>query len=185
MTPALLKEYRTNIAPALMEQFKHGNRFSVPKLMKIVVSMRISSSEDKKEVLEDASRIMAAVTGQKPSFTKARKSIAGFKIREGDIVGCRTTLHGTRMYEFLERLIHAAIPRIRDFRGLDQNSFDGRGNYGMGIEECLVFPELSQDDARAARGMNITIVTSSRSDEEAAVLLRMLGMPLRNDDGDS
>ena len=183
MMSALLEEYKTNVVPALMERLSRKNRLAVPRLLKIIVSMGISSSEDGKEALENVSRIIAVVTGQKPAPTKARKSIAGFKIREGDIVGCMTTLRGKRMYEFLERLIHAAIPRVRDFRGMDPNSFDGRGNYSMGMEEGLIFPELNPDDTKAARGMNVTIVTSTDKDEEATDLLRMLGMPLRNDSG--
>lgn len=179
----LMEEYRNRIAPMLMERFGYRNRNAAPRLVKIVVSMRISSGDDSKDALEDACKTMSMITGQQPASRRARKSVSGFKLREGDMVGCVVTLRGKRMYEFLERLIHGAIPRVRDFRGLNPSSFDGMGNYSMGIEECIIFPELSPDDVRAARGMNITIVSSNRSDEEAAELLRMLGMPFRKDDG--
>lgn len=181
--PTLTQEYREKIVPKLMERFGHKNVLSVPRLRKIVVSMRISSSEDKKEALEHATNIMATVTGQRPTRTIARKSVAGFKVRKGELAGCMVTLRGARMYEFLERLINVAIPRIRDFRGLNLNAFDGRGNYNMGLDESLIFPEVNPDDIRDARGMNITVVSSARNDEEAAELLRLLGMPFRNDSG--
>ncbi len=179
----LMEEYRNTIAPALMERFGHKNRHATSRLVKIVVSMRISSGDDRKDALEAASATMSTITGQRPAPRRARKSVSGFKLREGDMVGCMVTLRGKRMYEFLERLIHGAVPRVRDFRGLNPSSFDGMGNYNMGIEECIIFPELSPDDPQAARGMNITIVSSNRSDEEAAELLRMMGMPFRKDDG--
>lgn len=180
---ALIEEYREKVVPELMKRFGHKNMLSVPKLRKIIVSMRISSSEDKKEVLEHETKTIATITGQRPTPTIARKSVSGFKIRKGDLVGCIATLRGRRMYEFLERLINVAIPRIRDFRGLDPKSFDGRGNYNMGLEECLIFPEVNPDDAKDTRGMNVTIVSSAKNDEQAAELLRMLGMPFRNDSG--
>lgn len=180
---ALMEQYREKIAPELMKQFGHKNMLSVPKLKKIILSMRISSSEDRKEALEHTTDIIATIAGQRPTPTIARKSISGFKLREGDIVGCIATLRGKRMYEFLERLINVVIPRIRDFRGLNPKSFDGMGNYNMGLEECLIFPELNPDDANGSRGMNVTIVSSAKNDEQAAELLRMLGMPFRNDNG--
>ncbi len=179
----LIKEYRERVAPELMKRFGHKNILSVPALKKIIVSMRISSSEDKKEALEHATNIIATVTGQRPTPRAARKSVSGFKIRKGDIVGCIATLRGKRMYEFLERLINVAIPRIRDFSGLDRKGFDGMGNYTMGLEECLIFPEVNPDDAKGSRGMNVTIVSSAKNDEESAELLKMLGMPFRNDSG--
>ena len=180
---ALLEEYREKVAPELKKRFGHKNMLSVPKLRKIIVSMRISSSEDRKEALEHATNIIATVTGQRPTPRAARKSVSGFKIRKGDIVGCMATLRGKRMYELLERLINVAIPRIRDFRGLDPKAFDGMGNYNIGLEECLIFPEVNPDDAKDTRGMNVTIVSSAKNDEQAAELLRMLGMPFRNDSG--
>jgi large subunit ribosomal protein L5 len=179
----LLDVYRTGIVPELMNKFGYKNEMSVPKLQKIVVTMRISSDDDKKEALEEATTILSSITGQIPSQTKARKSVSGFRVREGDVVGCITTLRGARMYEFLERLIHTAIPRVRDFRGLKPNSFDGSGNYNMGVEECIVFPEINPDELKGVRGMNVTIVTSSRTDDEAAELLRLFGMPFKNDNG--
>ncbi len=180
---ALIEKYRGKVAPELMKRFGHKNMLSVPRMTKIIVNMRISSSEDKKEALEHATNIIATVTGQRPTPTLARKSVAGFKTRKGDIVGCIATLRGKRMYEFLERLINVAIPRIRDFRGLNPKAFDGRGNYNMGLDESLIFPEVNPDDEKGTRGMNITIVSSARNDEQAAELLRMLGMPFRNDSG--
>jgi len=179
----LAEQYKEKAVPELMERFGHKNVLSVPRLKKVIVSMRISSSEDKKEALEHATDIIATVTGQRPTRTLAKKSVSGFKVREGELAGCMVTLRGARMYQFLERLINAAVPRIRDFRGLNPKSFDGRGNYNMGLDESLIFPEVNPDDAKASRGMNITIVSSARNDEEAAELLRLLGMPFRNDSG--
>lgn len=176
----LMEDYRTRIVPEMIERFKYSNRFAVPRVVKVVVSMRIASSEESEEALEQAAKVMAVVTGQRPAPRRARKSVSGFKIREGDIVGCVATLRGRRMYEFLERLINVAIPRVRDFRGLSAEAFDGRGNYSLGIEECLIFPELNPDEVKEARGVNITVVTTSRTDEEAEHLLRLLGMPLRD-----
>ena len=181
--PTLTEEYRGRVVPEMMKRFAHKNVLSTPRLKKIIVSMRISSAEDTKDALEHATNIIATVSGQRPAPRVARKSVSGFKLREGDIVGCMVTLRGKRMYEFLERLINVAVPRIRDFRGLNPKSFDGMGNYNMGIEECLIFPEVNQDDAKGTRGMNITIVSSAKNDEEAAELLRLLGMPFRNDSG--
>lgn len=180
---ALLEEYRSKAVPELMKRFGHSNRLSVPALVKIIVSMRIGSAEDGKEALEQATKTIAAVTGQRPAPRRARKSVSAFKIRKGDVVGCVATLRRKRMYEFLERLINVAIPRIRDFRGLDPAAFDGTGNYSMGLEESLIFPELSGDDTKGARGMNVTIVISGTNDEEAAELLRILGMPFRKNSG--
>jgi large subunit ribosomal protein L5 len=179
----LTQEYKEKVVPALMERFSYKNVLSVPRLKKIIVSMRISSSEDKKEALEHATDIIATVTGQRPTRTLARKSVSGFKIRQGELAGSMVTLRGTRMYEFLERLINVAVPRIRDFRGLNPKAFDGRGNYNMGLDESLIFPEVNPDETSGARGMNITIVSSARNDEEAAELLRLLGMPFTNNSG--
>ncbi len=179
----LMEDYRTRMVPELMKRCSVSNIMAVPKLVKVIINMRIDSGVDKNEALEEAVKVTSVITGQKPAATKARKSVSGFKIREGDIVGCRATLRGRMMYEFLERLINAAMPRVRDFRGLNLESFDGRGNYNMGIDECLIFPELGHDEVKGSRGMDVTIVTTSKTDDGAIELLRMLGMPFREEGG--
>lgn len=178
--PNLKKRYREEILPAMMKRFGYGNVNQVPKLVKIVVNMGVGEASKDAKLLESAERELAQITGQRPKMTRARKSISAFKLREGMPVGCFVTLRGNRMYEFLERLIRVAIPRIRDFRGFPTRSFDGRGNHSMGIREHLIFLELDFNKVTAVRGMNITTVTSARTDEEALELLRCFGFPFRD-----
>ena len=179
MTPRLLEKYENEILPALAEQFGRANRLSLPKLEKIVVNMGVGSATGEKKHLEEAVDAMTLLSGQKPVVNLARKSIAGFRLREGMAIGCKVTLRRQRMYEFLDRLISLAIPRVRDFRGLSPKAFDGHGNYSIGLTEQLVFPELNPDKYTKTQGMNVTLVTSTDSDDEARELLRKLGMPLQ------
>jgi large subunit ribosomal protein L5 len=178
-TPRLLEKYRKVILPALAEKLGRANRLSLPRLQKIVVNMGVGKAVSEKKHLEEAVEAMKQIVGQKPLITLSRKSIANFKLREGMPIGCKVTLRGARMYEFLDRLISVALPRVRDFRGLDPNAFDRRGNYNLGLTEQLVFPELNPDKFTTPQGMNITLVTSADSDDEARELLRGFGMPLR------
>ncbi len=182
MIPRLQEKYEKEILPALKEQLGRKNRLSLPKLQKIVVNMGVGSAVAEKKHMENAVAALAQITGQKPLVTMSRKAIAGFRLREGMPIGCKVTLRGQRMYELLDRLISLAIPRVRDFRGLDPNGFDRNGNYSMGLSEQLVFPELNPDKFTHVQGMNITIVTSTRSDEEARQLLTMIGMPYRREE---
>ena len=182
MIPRLQEKYEKEILPALKEQLGRKNRLSLPKLQKIVVNMGVGSAVAEKKHMEDAVAALAQITGQKPLVTTSRMAIAGFRLREGMPIGCKVTLRGQRMYELLDRLISLAIPRVRDFRGLDPNGFDHNGNYSMGLSEQLVFPELNPDKFMRVQGMNITIVTSTRSDEEARQLLTMIGMPYRREE---
>lgn len=178
-TPRLLEKYNKEILPALAEKLGRANRLSLPRLQKIVVNMGVGKAISEKKYLEDAVEAMKTIVGQKPLVTLSRKSIANFKLRENLPIGCKVTLRGYRMYEFLDRLISVALPRVRDFRGLDPNGFDRRGNYNLGLTEQLVFPELNPDKFTVPQGMNITLVTSVNSDDEARELLRGFGMPLR------
>jgi large subunit ribosomal protein L5 len=178
-TPRLLERYEKEILPAMAEQFGRKNRHSLPKLVKIVVNMGVGKAASEKKYLEEAQDAMKQITGQKPLVTLSRKSIANFKLREGMAIGCKVTLRGRRMYEFLDRLVSVALPRVRDFRGLDPDAFDGRGNYNLGITEQVVFPEINPDKFTVQQGMNITIVTTAGNDAEARELLRRLGMPMR------
>ncbi len=173
----LRERYKKEIAPKLMEELGYKNALAVPRLEKIVLNMGVGKSQEEKKRLEDAARDLAMITGQRPIITKARRSVAGFNLRKGTPVGLKVTLRGLRMYEFLDRLISIAIPRIRDFRGVKSNSFDGRGNYTLGIDEQSVFPEVDLDHIEFTQGMDITIVTTARSDEEAFRLLSLLGVP--------
>ena len=173
----LLERYKNEIVTGLMEELGYKNALAVPRLEKVVINMGVGKSQEEKKRLEDATQDLAMITGQRPVITKARRSVAGFKVRKGNPVGLKVTLRGVRMYEFLDRLISIAIPRIRDFRGLKPNSFDGRGNYTLGIDEQSVFPEVDLDHMEFTQGMDITIVTTARSDEEALRLLSLLGMP--------
>ncbi|MBM4037448.1 MAG: 50S ribosomal protein L5 [Planctomycetes bacterium] len=175
--PRLLDRYKTDVVPKMMERFGYKNRLAVPRLDKVVLNMGVGNTHDDKTRLEGALRDLAAISGQRPATMKARKSVAAFKIREGVPVGVKVTLRGHRMYEFLDRLISVAIPRLRDFRGLSTASFDGRGNYSLGIGEQLVFPEVKPDDVQAVQGMDITVCTTARTDEEASALLGLFGMP--------
>lgn len=179
MTPRLLERYQTEILPALAEQLGRTNRLSLPRLSKIVVNMGVGSAIGEKKHLEEATDALKMLSGQKPVVTRGRKSIAGFRLRKGMAIGCMVTLRGRRMYEFLDRLIALALPRVRDFRGLSPNAFDGHGNYSLGLAEQLVFPELNPDKYSRPQGMNVTLVTSTDRDEEARELLRRLGLPLR------
>jgi large subunit ribosomal protein L5 len=175
MIPTLKAKYVNDVVPKLKEKLGFTNVMRVPRLKKVVVNMGIGISD--KDALKTHVEELTAITGQKPQVTKARKSISNFKIRQGMSIGARVTLRGARMYEFMDRLINAGLPRIRDFRGLAPNSFDGRGNYTMGLKEQTIFPEIDPNSVSAAQGMDITIVTSARTDGEARELLKMLGMP--------
>ena len=176
----LKDQYREEIAPALKERFGIENPMRVPRLEKIVVNMGVGEAAQNSRALDGAMEDLAKITGQKPQMRRARKSIAGFKIREGMPVGARVTLRGERMWEFLDRLISVALPRVRDFRGVSPKSFDGRGNYALGLREQLIFPEISYDSIDATRGLDVAVVTTTESDEEARELLRLLGMPFRD-----
>lgn len=175
---ARLKEkYVQEIVPALRETFQYRSVMEVPKLEKIVLNVGCSDFHDNSKAVENAARDLGIITGQKAVITKARKSIAAFKLREGMNIGCKVTLRGERMYEFLDRFINVAVPRIRDFRGLSANSFDGRGNYAVGMKEQLIFPEIDYDKIDKIRGMDIIFVTTAKSDEEGRELLKQFGMP--------
>ncbi len=177
--PRLQERYEKEILPAMAKAFGRDNRHSLPKLEKIVINMGVGSAIQEKKHLEVAVEAMADITGQKPIITNSRKAIAGFKLRENMPIGCKVTLRKQRMYEFLDRLISIALPRVRDFRGLNPDGFDGRGNYSLGLAEQLVFPELNPDKYTRPQGMNITIVTTARSNDEAREMLRLFGMPFR------
>ena len=175
-----LKEYYSeSVVPGLMERFKYKNPMQVPTLNKIVVNMGLGEAIQNPKVLDSAQQEMALITGQWPVMRKARKSIATFKLREGMTIGCMVTLRRHCMYHFLDKLINVALPRVRDFRGVSPKGFDGRGNFSMGIKEQIIFPEINYDQIEKIRGMNVTLVTSARTDEEARELLARLGMPFR------
>lgn len=178
-TPRLQEKYAKVILPALAEKLGRKNILSLPRLQKIVINMGVGKAITEKKHLEEAVEAMRQISGQKPLVTLSRKAIANFKLRENLPIGCKVTLRGKRMWEFLDRLISLALPRVRDFRGLDPNAFDRRGNYNLGLTEQLVFPELNPDRFTTPQGMNITLVTSTQSDDEARELLRGFGMPLR------
>jgi large subunit ribosomal protein L5 len=175
----LLEKYKKEIVPALKTEFKYKNIMQVPKLEKIVLNVSGAEALVDPKILDTAQKELATITGQKPVITKARKSIAGFKLREGQKLGTAVTLRRERMYEFLDRLISMALPRVRDFRGLSPKAFDGRGNYTLGLKEQIVFPEINFDKVEKTRGMNITIVTTAKTDDEGRALLRHLGLPFR------
>ena len=176
----LKDRYVEEIAPSLRERFGIDNPMRVPRLEKIVVNMGVGEASQNSRALDGAMEDLARITGQKAQLRRARKSIAGFKIREGMPVGARVTLRGERMWEFLDRLVSVALPRVRDFRGVSPNSFDGHGNYALGLREQLIFPEISYDAIDATRGLDVAVVTTTESDEEARELLRLLGMPFRD-----
>jgi len=178
-TPRLQEKYKKEILPGLAKTLGRANPMSLPRLQKIVINMGVGKAIGEKKHMEDALAAMTLITGQKPQVRLSRKSIANFKLRENMPIGCKVTLRGKRMWEFLDRLVSIALPRVRDFRGLDPAAFDGRGNYNLGLTEQLVFPELNPDKFTTPQGMNITLVTSTDSDDEARELLRRLGMPLR------
>jgi large subunit ribosomal protein L5 len=177
--PRLKQKYRTEILPALHEQFGYANVMQVPGLVKIVVNMGVGEAARDSKLIEGAVRDLTSITGQKPQVTKARKSIAQFKLREGMPIGAHVTLRGDRMWEFLDRLLTLALPRIRDFRGLSDRQFDGRGNYTFGLTEQVMFHEIDQDRIDRSRGMDITVVTSATNDDEGRALLRQLGFPFK------
>ncbi len=179
MVARLLELYRKEVAPALAQEFGKANRLAVPRLQKVVVSMGMGRATREEGLLETAAEELSLVTGQRPVVTRARKSISNFKLREGMRVGLKVTLRRQRMYEFLDRLISLAIPRVKDFRGLSPSGFDGRGNYNMGLSEQTMFPEIDPDKVRFTQGMNIAIITTAKTDEEARRLLASLGMPFR------
>ena len=169
--------YKNQVAPALMQKFGYKSTMQIPKLDKIVINIGMGDARDNPKAIESAVSDLAQITGQKPIVTKARKSVANFKLREGMNIGCKVTLRSARMYEFLDRFFNVALPRVRDFRGINPNSFDGRGNYSVGIKEQLIFPEIDYDKVDKVRGMDVIIVTTAKSDEEGRELLRLLGMP--------
>ena len=178
--PRLQVQYREQIVPALMKQFGYKTRMQVPRLSKIVLNMGVGEATGDKKILDNAVGDMTKISGQKPVITKARKAIAGFKIRQGYPIGCVVTLRHERMYEFLDRLVTIALPRVRDFRGVSGKGFDGRGNYNMGVKEQIIFPEIEYDKIDTLRGMNITITTTAKSDAEAKALLAAFKFPFRN-----
>jgi large subunit ribosomal protein L5 len=175
----LLKEYHERIVPELCKSLGRTNVHSVPKLQKIVVSMGVGEAVQDRKRLDSAAEHLMMLSGQKPQICRARKSVSGFRLREGSPIGCRVTLRGKRMYEFLARLINLALPRVRDFRGMNPNGFDGRGNYNYGLSEQLVFPEVDPESVVHTQGMNLTFVTSARTNDEGRALLKAFGMPFR------
>ena len=176
----LQQVYKEKVVPELLKEFAYKNVMQVPRVKKITLNMGVGEAVADKKQIENAVRDMTAISGQKPVVTKARKSIAGFKIRDGWPIGCKVTLRGEHMWEFLDRLIAISIPRIRDFRGLNGKSFDGRGNYSMGVREQIMFPEIDYDKVDALRGLDITITTSAETDEEGKALLKAFNFPFRN-----
>lgn len=179
IVPRLKKKYAEEIAPALKEKFSISNPMAIPRLEKIVLNMGVGAAKENKEILTEAAGHLATIAGQKPVVTKSRHSIAGFKLREGMNVGLKVTLRRDRMWEFLDRLITLAIPRLRDFRGLSRKSFDGRGNYSFGLSEQTVFPEIDLDSIKHVQGMHVTFVTSAVTDEQAEALLQLMGWPFQ------
>ena len=177
MSARLKEMYQNEIVDAMIKKFGYTNIMEVPKLDKIVVNMGVGEAKENAKLLDSAVKDMETITGQKAIVTKARKSVANFKIREGMPIGCKTTLRGEKMYEFADRLINLALPRVRDFRGVSANAFDGRGNYALGIKEQLIFPEIEYDKIDKTRGMDIIFVTTAKTDEEARYLLTLLNMP--------
>ncbi len=176
----LREKYQKEVIPALQKEYQYTNRMAIPKLQKIVVNMGVGEAIQNSKLMDSAVEELAAITGQKPVVTKATKSIASFKLRKGMTIGCCVTLRGEHMYEFLDRLVNVALPRVRDFRGLSTKSFDGRGNYTLGLRDQLIFPEIDYSKVQKVKGMNICIVTSAVSDDEARTLLRLMGFPFRN-----
>ncbi len=183
-TPRMKQRYDDVIVKAMTEKFGYKNRMEVPKIEKIVINMGVGEATQDKKKVEAAASEMEAIAGQKPVITKAKKSIAQFKLREGMPIGCKVTLRRERMYEFLDRLITIALPRVRDFRGLNPKSFDGRGNYAMGLKEQIVFPEINYDRIEKVRGMDVIVTTTAKSDDEARELLRLFGFPFPREDAD-
>jgi len=182
--PRLAEFYQSTVRPALAEKLGRSNPHAIPRLEKIVVNMGVGIAITEKKHLEEAMAALGQITGQKPVATLSRKAVSGFKLRENLPIGCKVTLRGRRMYEFLDRLIAMALPRVRDFRGLSATAFDGQGNYSLGLSEQMVFPEINPDKFSRPQGMNITLVTSGRSDDEARLLLRELGLPMKKTEGE-
>ena len=179
MTSRLKEKYQNEVVPALMERFQYENVMEVPKLEKIVVNMGVGEAKENSKTLDAAVKELELIVGQKPIVTKSKKSIANFKLREGMNVGTKVTLRGEKMYDFLDKLMNISLPRVRDFRGLNSSSFDGRGNYALGIREQLIFPEIEYDMVESIRGMDIVIVTTAKTDEEAKAFLELMGMPFK------
>ena len=177
MASYLAKEYNEKVAPALEEKFNYKSSMQVPKIDKIVLNMGVGDAVSNAKNLDEAVEELTLIAGQKPVITRAKKSIAGFRLREGNAIGCKVTLRGQRMYEFLDKLISVSLPRVRDFHGISKRAFDGRGNYTLGIKEQLIFPEIDFDNVNKVRGMDIVIVTTANTDEESKELLTQLGMP--------
>jgi large subunit ribosomal protein L5 len=177
----LLDIYQKQVVQQLIKKFNYKNKLSLPKLQKIVVNMGVGRAVDNKKLIEEATKHLTIVTGQKPLVTVAKKAIAGFKLRKGQAIGCKVTLRGKRMFEFLDRLISIVLPRIRDFRGISPKAFDGRGNYTLGLTEQIVFPEISIENVEFVQGMDITIVISGNSNEQSCELLKLLGMPFKSE----
>jgi large subunit ribosomal protein L5 len=179
MTPRLLERYRSEVVPKLSQEFGFKNVHQVPRLEKVVVNMGVGKATQNAKLIEKAAEELAAITGQKAAVRKARKSIANFKLRQGQPVGCTVTLRGVRMWEFFDRLVNVSLPRVRDFKGVSAKGFDGRGNYSLGIREQIIFPEIDYDSVENITGLNVTVVTSARNDAEGKALLAQLGMPFR------
>ncbi len=179
MTARLLEKYKKEVVPSMMKEFSYKNIMQVPKLQKIIVHVTLGEATQNIKLLDAAERELAAITGQKPIITKSKKAIAGFKLKKGVPLGCKVTLRGVRMFEFLDRLISVALPRIRDFRGLSSRSFDGRGNYSFGLKEQYIFPEIDYDKVEMVHGLDITLCTTAKTDNECKALLRELGIPFR------
>ncbi|HMO94687.1 MAG TPA: 50S ribosomal protein L5 [Tepidiformaceae bacterium] len=179
MPPRLKERYMTDIAPALREQYKYENVMQIPRITKVNVNVGLGEALTDANALDKSADEITAITGQKPVITRAKNSIANFRLREGNAIGVATTLRGDRMYEFLDRLVSAALPRIRDFQGLNPNAFDGRGNYSLGVREQLIFPEIDYDKVDKVRGLQVTIVTTAKTDEEGRKLLELMGFPFR------
>ena len=177
----LQDKYKNEVMPAIMKKFEYKSVMQIPKLEKVVINMGVGDAKDNAKAIESAVADLAAISGQKPIITKAKKSVATFKLREGMTIGCKVTLRGDMMYDFVQRLFNAALPRVRDFRGISANSFDGRGNYSMGIKEQLIFPEISYDKIDKIRGMDIIFVTTAKTDEEAKELLTLMGAPFKTE----
>ena len=175
--PRLLDKYKEDVAPALKDKFNYKSPMQIPRLEKVVINMGVGDVKENPKALEAAVNELSLIAGQKPVVTKAKKSVSNFKVRQGMNIGCKVTLRGDRMYEFVDKLFNIALPRVRDFRGINPNSFDGRGNFSMGVREQLIFPEIDIDKVEKVRGMDITFVTTAKTDEEAKELLALLGMP--------
>lgn len=176
----LKDKYAGEVSPAMQAKFKYSSPMQIPKLEKVVINMGVGDVKENPKAMDAAVNDLATVTGQKPIITKAKKSVAAFKVREGMNIGCKVTLRAGKMYEFVDKLFNVALPRVRDFRGVNGNSFDGRGNYTMGVNDQLIFPEIEYDKVDKVRGMDITFVTTAKTDEEAKELLKLLGMPFSN-----